>query len=109
MKYTVHIAPQAEEQLQDIMLNIAQELQAPAAALSTLDELEEAIASLDTFPERIPLTREEPWRQQGIRKMTVKNFLVYFWIDGDACVVHVTAVIYGKREQRNQLSRIHHL
>lgn len=65
MKYTVHIAPQADEHLRDITLYIAQELQAPAAALSTLDELEEAIDSLDIFPERIPLTREESWRQQG--------------------------------------------
>jgi len=107
MKYTVHITPQAEEHLQDIMHYIARKLQAPAAALSTLDELKEAINSLDTFPERIPLTQEEPWQQQGIHKMTVKNFLVYFWIDRDAGAVHVIAVIYGKREQRNQFSRIY--
>lgn len=106
MKYKVHIAPQAEEQLRDITFYIAKELQAPSAALSILNELEEAIGSLDLFPDRIPLTQEEPWHKQGIHKMTVKSFLVYFWIDEDAHIVHVTAVIYGKREQRNQLFRV---
>lgn len=58
---------------------------------------------LDTMPGRIPLTAEEPWRTERIHKMTVMNFLVYFWIDEKDGVVWVTAVVYGGRDQRRVL------
>ena len=105
MKYAVYITPQAEEQLRDIIAYIADDLQSPTAALSTLNTVEEAMNSLDLFPNRIPTIDEEPWRQRGIHKMTVKNFLVYFIIDEETQTVHVIAVIYGKREQKEQLTK----
>ena len=52
------------------------------------------------------LTEEEPWHSQGIHKMIVKNFLVYFWIDTDHLRVWVTAVVYGRRNQRSQLEQM---
>ena len=88
------------------MLYITTELQAPGAALRLLDELESKIASLSDFPDRIALTEEEPWRSRGIHKMLVKNYLVYFWIDDVSQKVQVTAIIYAKRDQRQQLSQM---
>ena len=38
--------------------------------------------------------------------MVVKNFLVYFWIDADNLRVWVTAVVYGRRNQRRQLEQM---
>jgi len=38
--------------------------------------------------------------------MAVKNFLVYFWIDTDGLLVWVTAVVYGRRSQRQQLEQM---
>lgn len=61
---------------------------------------------LSKFPQRIALTEEEPWHSYGIRKIPVKNFLVYFWIDEDHLKVQVTAVVYGKRDQVHQLSQM---
>ena len=54
----------------------------------------------------IALTEEEPWHNYGIRKMPVKNFLVYFWLDEDHLIVQVTAVVYGKRDLIRQLSQM---
>ncbi|WP_042356936.1 type II toxin-antitoxin system RelE/ParE family toxin [Bacillus rubiinfantis] len=104
--YAVKITTQAEEQMQEITRYIASELKAPDAALRLLDALEDAISSLSDFPQRVALTEEEPWHSYGIRKMPVKNFLVYFWIDEDHLKVQVTAVVYGKRDQIRQLSQM---
>lgn len=52
---------------------------------------------LSNFPERFQLVDEEPWRTEGIRKMVVKNFLVYYWVDKINMKVQVTAVIYERR------------
>lgn len=104
--YTVKITTQAEEQLQEIVDYVASELKAPKAALRLLNEMERSISSLSQFPQRVALTEEEPWRTCGVRRMHVKNFLIYFWIDGEKSKVQVTAVIYGKREQLKQLSKM---
>lgn len=69
-----------------------------------LDTLAEEIFSLDQFPYRAPLTKEEPWHGQGVHALTVKNFLVYFWVDEAAKKAQVMGVVYGRRDQRHQLS-----
>lgn len=51
--------------------------------------------------------RKEPWRTEGIRKMVVKNFLVYYWVDKINMKVQVTAVIYERRNQIEQLKKMH--
>lgn len=105
-EYTVLVTPQAEEQLQEIVRYIANTLQEPLAAIRLLDALENEIASLSIFPARAALTEEEPWRSYGIHKIPVKNYLIYFWIDETDKTVHITAVIYGKRDQRQQLKKM---
>lgn len=69
-----------------------------------LDTSAEEIFSLDQFPYRAPLTEEEPWHSQGVHALTVKNFLVYFWVDEAAKKVQVMGIVYGRRDQRHQLS-----
>lgn len=105
-KYTVKLTQQAEEQLREIVEYIRFTLQAPNAASKMLDTLAEEIYSLDQFPYRAPLTEEEPWHSQGVHRISVKNFLVYFWVDEAQKNVQVTGIIYGRRDQRHQLSNL---
>ena len=51
------------------------------------------------MPSRYPPIEEEPWHTKGIRKMPVKNFLVYYLVDEEKKTVWVTAVVYGRRDQ----------
>lgn len=104
--YTVKITTPAQTQLQDIFRYIAEELQEPVTASRFLALMEQEILSLSLFPHRIALTEEEPWRKKGIHKMAVKNYLVYFWIDEPHKKVQVTAIVYGRRNQRQVLSEM---
>ena len=104
--YTVKLTRQAEEQLREIVDYIRFTLQAPNTASKMLDALAEEIYSLDQFPYRAPLTEEEPWHSQGVHRISVKNFLVYFWIDEAQKKVQVSGIIYGRRDQRHQLSNL---
>lgn len=105
-EYTVKITRQARTQMEEIAGYIAFVLQAPQTALRLLDSLDAEIASLSRFPGRVALTEDEPWHSMGIHKLPVKNFLVYFWIDKEYRVVHVTAVIHGSRDQKIQLEKM---
>ncbi len=93
-EYTVKIIPQAKEQMSEIFRYIAKTLLEPDAVLKLLSKIKNAVLSLETMPNRIALTEEEPWHSRSIHKMPVQNFFVYFWVDESKKEVHVTAVIY---------------
>ena len=59
-----------------------------------------------TRSNRVPLTEEEPWHSRGVHKLPVKNYLVYFWVDEETKKVQVFGIIYGRRDQRHQLSNL---
>ena len=80
-QYEVKITEPAQRQLQEIVRYIAEDLQEKRTAIRMLDTLEKEILSLSTLPNRVALTEEEPWHSAGIRKMPVKNYLVYFWVN----------------------------
>lgn len=101
--YDVKITKQAKEQMAQIVDYISNELFASEAAIKLLDKLENSIMALEELPERYQLIDEEPWRSEGVRKIVVNNFLVYYWINTHERKVHVTAVIYTKRDQLKQL------
>lgn len=104
--YSVKVTKQAENQMREIAVYIASDLQNAAAALAMLDAFEQVLDSLHVFPQRIALTGEEPWRSRGIHKAVIKNYLMYFWIDEEESIVQVTAVAYGGRSQRNALENM---
>lgn len=101
--YTVLLTPQAEQQLRAVVRYVSHELLEPDTAHALLNALENAMSSLNTLPNRVPLVEEEPWRSEGVRKLLCKNFLIYFWVDRDLFRVHILAVVYARRDQLNQL------
>lgn len=103
MEYKVKLTPQAVEQIQQTVSYISRNLLEPETAKLWSALLKKEIASLNFMPQRFPLTEEEPWHSYGIRKMTVRNFLVYYLVDDDKKQVSITAVIYGRRNQINAL------
>lgn len=52
------------------------------------------------------MTEEEPWRSEEVRRMRVKNYYVYFWIDKERDIVQILAVIYVERDQEAQLKKL---
>lgn len=105
-RYRVNITPQALRQMQEIKRYIKLTLQAPKSAQKWQKQIKEEIEALSSMPTRFPLIEEEPWHDRGIHKMVVKNHLVYFWIDDGNFRVWVIAVIYGRRDQREQLGEL---
>lgn len=105
-EYEVKVTPYAPRQMQETVHYIAATLQSSDNAANWLDTVKKELASLSTMPARIPLTEEEPWHSQGVHKMVVKNFLVYFWIDDENLCVWVTAIVYSRRNQRQQLEQM---
>jgi toxin ParE1/3/4 len=102
-RYEVKVTGHAEAAMREIARYIAFELLAPEAAVNLLVVLQQEMEKLAYMPGRVHLTPEEPWHSEGIHRLPVKNFYVYFWIDEDRKKVQVIDVIYIKRDQQRQL------
>jgi addiction module RelE/StbE family toxin len=105
-EYEVRVTRQALEQMKEIVHYISYDLMSPAAADNLLDKFKAEILKLSSLPKKYALIEEEPWRTEGIRKMAVQKFLIYYWVDDDNSRVQVTAVIYGRRDQIRQLANM---
>lgn len=85
--------------IQEIARYITNELYSPAAAERITRMLYREIRALDELPARIGYTPEEPWHSKGVRRMVAGNYYVYFWIDEEQHIVHVTDVIDIRLDQ----------
>lgn len=108
-KYEVRVTRQAMEQMKEIKTYISEELFVPETAERLLEEIKKKMISLAVLPKRHALVDEEPWKGENVRKIIVKNFLIYYWVDDEKCKVHVIAVIYNKRDQIRQLQNCDNL
>lgn len=103
-QYTVMRTEQTFNQVEEIVTYIEKTLSAPDAAGRLLDLLEEIMLSLKAMPKRQPLVREEPWHSEGVRKVVVKNYVVYYWIKESTGEVWIIAVVSQLRNQLDVLN-----
>lgn len=101
--YHVHVTATAREHLESIRHYLMYELQSPVAAKKLLILLKKSISKLAVMPTSYRVIDEEPWGSQGVRKVHVKNYYIYYWVDEHNLEVFVLSVIYAKRNQRQQL------
>ena len=105
-EYEVRVTRLALEQMKEIEHYISNDLMALDAADNLLDKMKAEISKLSSFQKKHALIDEEQWRSEGVRKIVVKNFLIYYWVDDENNRVQVTAVIYSRRDQIRQLSNM---
>ncbi len=97
-KYRVDVSELAENDLRDIVQYISSQLSAPISALKMMELLEEAMAGLSEMPHRCPVVTDERLVQMGYRRLTVKNYVVFFSIDEKNQLVDVERILYGRRD-----------
>ena len=105
-KYKIRLTKQAKEHLTLIREYIATELKEHGIAKKMLELLKSEMYSLETMLHRIKCIDERPWQDLGFRKIRVKNYYIYFWIDDIKKEVQIIAVIYVKRDQTKQLEKL---
>ena len=105
-EFRVEITPQAQRQIHEIGRYIANELFSPDAAFRVVDKLEAGISLLASAPEIAPLMDEEPWYSRGVHKFPIGKFIAYYLVMEEIRAIRVIAVVYGKRDQKEQLGKV---
>lgn len=102
-KYNIEITEPAERDLFEIGNYIAKELLEPGIAAKVVNKIAENVFELEEMPLRNALVADERLAQQGIRKVVVDNFIVFYIVSEERKTVIIIRILYGKRDWMNLL------
>lgn len=103
MTYEINVTEQADTDLRKIYEYIAFELQSPENASGQLVRLENAILTLDQFPDKHRLYEHEPWRSRGLRIFPVDHYLIFYIAERNEGNVFIIRIMYGGRDVEQEL------
>lgn len=99
--YTVQVTEEALSDMEAVYRYIAERLLSPENALGQYNRIADEILSLDTFPERYRLVDFEPERSEGMRRMLVDNYSVFYVVRENRVIV--TNVLYSASDIERRL------
>lgn len=95
--YQILYLPTARRDLVDIVTYVSGHLQNPIAATALAELLVDSIDGRSTFPFENPVYQTIRPLAKEYRKLCVKNYFVFYWVDEKAQTVTVTRVLYARR------------
>lgn len=95
--YKVVYLPFAESDLLEALDYIAYTLEAPKAARDLLDEFDKTVNRIAEYPYACKLYRTDRPMKDEIRKVPVKNYVLYYAVYQDR--VEIRRFLYGKRDR----------
>ncbi len=97
-RYRILMTEPAADDLLRIAEYIAKELREPITAQKLVEKIKEAVMSLIHMPTRHALVADEYLAVQGIRKLPVENYIVFYVISEKDGTVTVIRILYGRRD-----------
>ena len=105
-QYKIAVTRQAREHILEYARYIRYDLMNAIASDAFIQRIYNEIGTLEQMPARYPLTDEEPWHTEGIHKMLVGGYIIYYDIDESQALVLILAVVYGRQDQTAALGDI---
>lgn len=101
--YRLEYLPAALQDMVEIVRYISMELKNPLAADRLAVELIEAGDGISAFPYANPVHLPVRPLKHEYRKLPVKNYLMFYWVDEEKKLVTVARVLYAKRDHEQLL------
>jgi len=101
--YLLEYLPSAKQDMVEIAKYISGELCNPAAAKKLTDEMVETAETLKQFPYINAVHRTIRPLKNEYRKLIIKNYIMFYWIDETAKRVTIARVIYARRDYEKLL------
>ncbi len=95
--YTLNIYPKSQADLDDIVRYIAQELCNPDAAVKLTADIDDALDLVSRNPKMCPLVKSSYIKDKTIRKLSVKNYLIFYRPDDRLREIQIIRILYGMR------------
>lgn len=98
MKWKVKYSAEAKQDLEGIYDYISSVLSEPQIAKGQVERILSSVKKLDSMPQRYRLCDYEKWSKQGVRFLTVDNYIVFYLPDEADKSVSVVRIMYGGRD-----------
>lgn len=98
MAYKLLITKEANNDIDEIIEYIVNVLKNPIAARNFLDEIEKSYTIISDNPLTFSLCSDNRLRNDGYRKIPIKNYIVFYKVNKKANTVYIMRVIYGRRD-----------
>ena len=103
--FNILVTQDAENDLKNIRDYIASNI-SKKTSVRIINLSKSSIERLSLFPQFAPAVKYEPWNSLGVRRIVVKNFLVYYRVVLEENTVYILKVTYGRRNQQTVLEQI---
>ena len=104
--YELIITPDAEADLYEIRNYIACTLNVPEVVLDYIRALRKEMNKLTYMASMFAPIELEPYHSKGVRKITAKNFYIYYLPDDASGRVYILNIVYTKRDQLRALKNM---
>lgn len=94
-KYEVKLYARAYRDMEDIYAYIANNLHDPNTAQNIIDEIENAVFSLELMPERGAVRRSGIYANRDYRQLFVGNYIIVYRVKKEEKQVHIVTVRYA--------------
>jgi addiction module RelE/StbE family toxin len=101
--YNIEITEPAERDLFEIEYYISEELKEPDIAKKVIERISKVIFDLEEMPHRYSLVSDKRLATQGIRKLIVENYIVFYYISEECTTVTIIRILYSRRHWVNLL------
>jgi len=101
--YKIEFLPIAKQDMTEIVRYISQELCNPVAANKLTDEMIDAADRLSDFPYINAVHQTIRPLKHEYRKLLVKNYAMFYWIDENKKTVTIARVLYARRDYEKLL------
>lgn len=102
-RYRILLTEPAAEDLLAIAAYMAQELREPVTAQRLVGKIREAVMGLAVMPTRYATVADGYLAAQGIRKLPVEHYIVFYVVSEKDAMVTVIRILYGRREWEHLL------
>lgn len=93
--------PIARDDLMEAVSYLIDNLDAPKAASDLLDELDKTVNQLAQFPYAQELYRTDRPMKDEIRKVPIKNFVLYYAVFSDR--IEIWRFLHGRRDRSKEI------
>lgn len=101
--YRLEYLPIAKQDMTEIAKYISHTLSNPAAAENLANEMIESADRLADFPYSNPVHITPKPLKHEYRKLTVRNYIVFYWVNEDEKTITIARVIYARRDYEKLL------
>lgn len=102
-KYKIKLSIKAKDDLKDIVLYIKNNLNEPAIANKYAKIIREEIQTLEYFPQKFAMIDDKFVKDLKIRKLSVKNYIVFYRVNEEKKFVNVERILYSESNWINEL------